>query len=270
MTQGREQKFLMLVSDMARWYAGTAFLPQWSQLTRAPVNNRLVSRTSKTTNVTERLFLFLSCHLRHWRSEPWRPSHSCCCRTGWQSRPRCFCCPPSPISSARLDTWSTAALSCFSVLPQKKQTTVKGVKLNRPNRKLRRRRSHVMLKKLKENKLVARGAHLGLSYLLVFGQAGQVAQSFAGSLQPQRHWLSVAEGATVRTGGHWQVVRRAETGEAEVAAEFVHGLVQDHLVFTLERDGDKKKKQFKTFIKVCPCRQTLVLHKDLHLRNGSK
>lgn len=120
MTQGREQKFLMLVSDMARWYAGTAFLPQWSQLTRAPVNNRLVSRTSKTTNVTERLFLFLSCHLRHWRSEPWRPSHSCCCRTGWQSRPRCFCCPPSPISSARLDTWSTAALSCFSVLPQKK------------------------------------------------------------------------------------------------------------------------------------------------------
>lgn len=37
MTHGRVQKFLMEVSDMARWYDGTVFLPQLSHFTRVPV-----------------------------------------------------------------------------------------------------------------------------------------------------------------------------------------------------------------------------------------
>lgn len=39
-THGMEQKFLMEVSDMARWYAGTASLAQLSHFKRAPVKRK--------------------------------------------------------------------------------------------------------------------------------------------------------------------------------------------------------------------------------------
>lgn len=52
MTQGSVQKFLMEVSDMARWYAGTVFFPQLSQFNRAPMK-----REFKMKNVSKSVAL---------------------------------------------------------------------------------------------------------------------------------------------------------------------------------------------------------------------
>lgn len=46
----------------------------------------------------------------------------------------------------------------------------------------------------------------------------------------------MAKGAAVGTAGHGQVVYRAETLKAGVAAELVHSAAENHFVFALKDD----------------------------------
>lgn len=71
-------------------------------------------------------------------------------------------------------------------------------------------------------------------YLLVFGQTLCIAHSFVAFFHLQQQRFAVAEGATVCTSSHGQVVYSTETVKAGIAADFMNSTAQDHLMFTLE------------------------------------
>lgn len=115
-THGIVQKFLMEVSDMARWYAGTANFPQLSHFKRAPVKRRKKNRIclyprDELTFPSGTLAVFS--YPRRWQSGPWMPSHNCCCRRSWRIHLR-FCCGPSLPGSETCDTSCKAPAPWFS------------------------------------------------------------------------------------------------------------------------------------------------------------
>lgn len=74
-----------------------------------------------------------------------------------------------------------------------------------------------------------------LSYLLVVSETLCIAHWFAATFHLQHERFDVAEGFTVCTASHGQVVHGTEALEAGVTAELMDAGVQDHLMFALQR-----------------------------------